>query len=131
MVIDSSALVAILKNEPEAEMFAKVINDAETCMMSVANVLEASLVMQSRHHDDGEFKLDVFLKDSAIEIVPFTQDQLDIARRAFRKYGKGRHPAGLNFGDCIAYALAKDMDEPLLFKGGDFSKTDIISAVIT
>ncbi len=125
MVIDTSAIVAILFGEAEAERFAEAIEDAAARLMSAASVLEASLVVESELGEEGGRELDLLLLKAGIEVVPFTEEQLTIARHAFRTYGKGRHPSGLNYGDCFSYALSKATGEPLLFKGEDFSKTDI------
>jgi|ERR1700722_3808020 len=125
MIIDTSALVAILLSEKDAQIMASAI-DLDVCpAMSAVSFFEASMVIQSRRRDEGVRDLDAFVQEAAIDIVPFTKGQADIAGRAFKKYGKGRHPAKLNFGDCVSYALAKDTGEPLLFKGTDFGKTDI------
>ena len=125
MVVDSSAIIAILCNEPECESFLRAMASASTCCMSTATVLETSMVLQGRANVELVNDFDVLLVKYAIDIIPFCKRQAQIARRAFLRYGKGNHPAGLNFGDCIAYALAKDTGEPLLFKGNDFPQTDI------
>lgn len=125
MVIDASALVAILFGEAEAERFAEAIEEDATRLMCAASVLEASLVVESELGEEGGRELDLLLLKAGIDVVPFTKEQLEIARHAFRSYGKGRHPAGLNYGDCFSYALSKATGEPLLFKGEDFSKTDV------
>ena len=98
---------------------------AYPCRMSVANVLEASIVVESRGSEAAAHDLDALLERAEIELVPVTVEHIEAARRAWRRYGKGNHPAALNFGDCFAYALARTTGEPLLFKGGDFSQTDI------
>jgi ribonuclease VapC len=131
MIIDTSAVIAILQNEPETPDFSEAINGAENRIMSAVSLLEASMVSQVRRKDAGERELDLLLLKCKVDIVPFTEEQAHIARRAFRKYGKGRHAAGLNFGDCIVYALAKDTGEPLLFKGTDFGQTDIAVVDLT
>jgi ribonuclease VapC len=128
MVIDTSALIAILFNEPDADRFDTVIADAPTRLISTVSVLEAGMVVESRYGELGGIELDRLLHRARIEIVPFTVDQLDEARRAFRRFGKGRHRAGLNFGDCAVYALAKLTGEKLLAKGDDFPLTDIARA---
>ena len=128
MVIDTSALVAILGDEPERGAFNRAIEAADTRNLSVASFLEASMVIESRHGPDGLRDLDLLIAKAGIELVPVDEDQGYIARTAFRAYGKGRHPAGLNFGDCFAYALAKSSGEALLFKGSDFPLTDITRA---
>ena len=125
MVIDTSAIVAILQNEPEQDTFIEAIESADIRLVSAASFLEASIVILTRYGMDGMFYLDLFMAKAGIEISSVDSDQTNIARRAFREFGRGRHPAELNFGDCFSYALAKSLDLPLLFKGSDFSKTDI------
>ncbi len=125
MILDTSALLAVLFDEPDADYFERVIASATTCRMSVANHLEAAMVVESRMGDEGGRQLDNFVETAEIELVPVTSEQAQVARLAWRRYGKGNHPAGLNFGDCFAYALAEATQEPLLFKGMDFSLTDI------
>jgi ribonuclease VapC len=125
MVIDTSALISILLGEPEAEAFARAITNDSKRLISAFSVLESSIVIEAKKGDAGGRELDVLLHRSKIEIVGMNTEQLEIARRAWRMYGKGRHPAGLNIGDCCAYALAKYSGEPLLFKGDDFGKTNI------
>lgn len=131
MVIDSSAIIAILKKEAEYIPFQSAMNQADVCLLSAATLLEISIVVQSHRGEEGILELDLFIHKAGIEIIPFDEEQAGIARRAFRKYGKGRHPAGLNFGDCFSYALSMVTGEPLLFKGNDFSLTDITPAVRT
>lgn len=129
MVIDTSALVAIAFNEPEAKDFRERIADDPVRLISAATVLEAAMVIETRLGDAGGAELDLWLHKANVEIVAVTADHADQARRAWRRYGgKGRHPAGLNFGDCFAYALAKATGEPLLYKGNDFPQTDIQAA---
>ena len=128
MVIDTSAVLAILRNEPERRRFNQAIEADATRLMSVASFVEASMVMEARHGYDGIRDLDLFLARAEIELVPVDVNQSHIARQAFRRYGKGRHQAALNFGNCFTYALAKTTEEPLLFKGNDFSQTDIEAA---
>jgi ribonuclease VapC len=125
MVLDTSALLAILQDEPERRAFNEAIEAADTRAMSIANFVEASIVIESRYGAEGIRDLDLFIERAAIELVDVTLVQGHAARRAFARYGKGRHPAGLNFGDCFAYALATDRGEPLLYKGGDFDQTDV------
>ena len=125
MVIDTSAIVAILQNEPEQDKFIEAIESADIRLVSAASFLEASIVILTRYGMDGILYLDLFMAKAGIEISSVDSDQANIARRAFREFGRGRHPAELNFGDCFSYALAKSLDLPLLFKGSDFSKTDI------
>jgi ribonuclease VapC len=128
MIIDTSALVAILDQEPDAEPIARALILTPERILSAATLLEIGIVMQARRGDDGARDLDLLLAKLRVEIAPFTARQAEIARKAFRRYGRGRHDAKLNFGDCFAYALAKDRSAPLLFKGDDFSRTDVIAA---
>lgn len=125
MVIDSSALVAILLAEPEALALMNAINDDTKRLISVFSVLETSLVIEARKGEIGRRELDSFLQRTQIIIVELDLSQLELAREAWRRFGKGRHPAKLNIGDCCSYALAKHTGEPLLFKGKDFSQTDL------
>lgn len=125
MVIDTSAVLAILQNEPERRKFNEAIETAESRSLSTASFVESSMILESRYGADGVRDLDLFISKAQLMLAPVDTEQAQLARDAFRKYGKGRHPAGLNFGDCFSYALAKVLDEPLLFKGEDFSKTDI------
>jgi ribonuclease VapC len=125
MVIDSSAIIAILENEPEAERMAEAIANDFIRLMSAASLLEIAIVVEARYGELGGAKLDQLLQTAQIRVEPVTVEQVEVARRAYRSYGKGRHPAALNFGDCFAYALAKVLDEPLLHTGADFSKTDL------
>jgi ribonuclease VapC len=129
MVVDASALIAILLLEPEAERFARAIVEARTRLLSAASLLEAGIVIEGRLGPMAGGDLDEFLADVGLEIEPVTAHQVGIARRAYRTYGRGNHPAGLNFGDCFAYALAKATGLPLLFKGSDFAQTDITSGI--
>ena len=125
MVIDSSAIVAVLLNEKNAAQIAQAIEAASQRLLSAANLLEASIVIESRKGEAGGRELDLLLYRTAIEIVAVDQDQVETARIAWRRFGRGRHPTGLNYGDCFAYALAKSRGLPLLFQGDDFSQTDI------
>lgn len=125
MIVDSSALVAILQREPDAAVYEAAIALAPRCRMSVANLLETAIVIERRGGDAAGDRLDSFLAAAAIHSAPVTPDQVVIARRAWRRFGKGRHPARLNYGDCFAYALAWTTGEPLLFKGNDFALTDV------
>jgi ribonuclease VapC len=125
MVIDTSAIVAVLLDEANAVGIAQAIESGSPRLLSAANLLEASMVIESRKGEAGGRELDLLLYRAAIEVVAVDQDQAEIARLAWRRFGKGRHPAGLNYGDCFAYALAKNRRLPLLFQGDDFSHTDI------
>ena len=125
MVIDTSALIAILQDEPERKAFNEAIEAADRRAMSVASFVEASMIVETRFGPDGLRSLDLFIAKAGIELVAVDADQAHVARTAFRVYGKRRHPAGLNFGDCFAYALARTLGEPLLFKGSDLSLTDV------
>ena len=125
MVIDSSALIAILLNEPERRSFNEKIEASAVRMISAGSLLETAMVIESRLGESGRQELDLFIQKASIKVMSFDADQAELARGAFRQYGKGRNPAGLNFGDCFSYALAKATGEPLLFKGNDFSRTDI------
>ena len=127
MIVDTSAILAVLFREDEAPGFETLIA-ASSCRMSVANALEAAMVVEGRGGRAAGRALDAFLASSAIATAPITTDQLEIARDAWRRYGKGNHPAALNFGDCFAYALASASGEPLLFKGNDFAQTDVVAA---
>jgi ribonuclease VapC len=129
VIADTSALLAILFFEDDAEKYAKAIRDAELCRISAATFVELSIVIESNAGDAGIRQFDAFLRGNEIEIVGFSESQGYAARQAFSDYGKGRHPAGLNLGDCFSYALAKVSGEPLLFKGNDFRKTDVTAAV--
>ena len=126
MVIDTSVLIAILANEPDAELLEAAIDADPVRLISAASVLEAAIAAEARYGGIGGRKLDLLLYKAEIQIVAVTPDQVDAGRQAFSMYGKGRHPAALNFGDCFSYALAKTSGEPLLFKGNDFSQTDVV-----
>jgi ribonuclease VapC len=128
IVVDSSAVVAIALREAEADHFAQVLETNGDARMSAATYLETSNVLEGRHGASGDAMFQQVMKrlrDVGLCLVAFDETQAELARDGFRRYGKGRHPAGLNFGDCIAYALAKALDAPLLYKGGDFDKTDL------
>ena len=125
MVIDSSAIIAVLLGEQNAARIARAIEAGSQRLLSAANLLETSIVIESRKGETGGRELDLLPYRAGIEVVAVDYDQAEIARIAWRRFGKGRHPAGLNYGDCFAYALAKSRDLPLLFQGRDFSQTDI------
>ena len=129
MIVDSSAILAILFAEPDAAVFAKAMSEADACKISAATFVEVAVVVEAQTQDRGSRQLDAFLRRAGFVIEPVTEEQAHLARQAYSDFGKGRHPAGLYFGDCFSYALAKASGEALLFKGGDFSKTDIVSAL--
>ncbi len=128
MVLDSSAILAIVLDEPERSRFAGLVEADATRLVSTATLVEVMIVMESRKGDLGRLLIARFLDLTAAEIVAVTEDQARRAGNAFSRFGKGRRPAGLNFGDVFAYALAETTGEPLLFKGNDFARTDITSA---
>ena len=125
MILDTSALLAVLLDEADADYFERMIAVAEICRMSVANYLEAIMVIEGRLGDAGGREIDNYLEEAGAELVSVTPEQVQAARMAWRRYGKGNHPAGLNFGDCFAYALAEVSGKALLFKGEDFALTDV------
>jgi ribonuclease VapC len=125
MILDTSTLVAILYGEPEGRDFVERTRAADVCRISVANHVELSMVVESQLGPDGTRQADAFLRRAGVVVEPVTIEQGDLARQAFVDFGKGRHKAGLNFGDCFAYALARATGEALLFKGEDFALTDI------
>jgi len=129
MILDTSALAAIFFGEPELERYVQVIHDAESCRISAANFVELAIVVEGQIGPEAGRQCDVFFRRAEIVIEPVTLEQAHLARQAFLDFGRGRHPAKLNFGDCFAYALAKATGEPLLFKGDDFSKTDVRAAL--
>ena len=129
MILDTSALTAIFFGEPEPARYTQLMHDAERCLISAANFLELCIVIEGQIGTEAGRQCDMFFHRAGIIIEPFTVEQAYIARQAFHDFGKGRHAAGLNFGDCFAYALARITSEPLLFKGEDFKKTDIVSAL--
>lgn len=128
MIVDPSVVVAILLRDADADELSRRLRRADVLRMSTASFLEAGIVLDQRanlQHDDPTDKLSELLRSARIELIPFTEDHAHIARIAYRRYGRQRHAAQLNFGDCISYALAKSLDEPLLFKGTDFDLTDV------
>jgi len=129
MVVDTSALVAILLREPDADRFAGALGDAPVRLLSAVTRVELACVIEGRKGEAGRADLERLLSDGEFEVVSVTPHQAMIAIDAFRRYGKGRHPAGLNIGDCFSYALASATGQSLLFKGDDFSHTDIPSAL--
>jgi ribonuclease VapC len=125
VVIDTSALVAIFLNEPERHLFLALIAAADSRLISAATVVEAGIVLEARLGEAAAREFELFLHHAQLEIVPVDSAQAEAARTAWRQYGKGRHPAALNFGDCFAYALAHVTGEPLLAKGTDFAQTSL------
>lgn len=125
MIVDTSALVAILYGEDEAARFTQAIHEASICRLSVASFLELTMVIESQLGPEATRNAETFIRRAGIVIEPVTVEHGLIARQAFFDFGKGRHKAQLNFGDCFAYALAKAVEEPLLFKGNDFVHTDV------
>ncbi|MCB2055797.1 MAG: type II toxin-antitoxin system VapC family toxin [Geminicoccaceae bacterium] len=125
IVVDTSVIIAIAFAEVEARRLALVLQRSVARRISAANHLEATMVVEGRKGPMAQGEVDRFLHDAGIEVMPFDRDQLRLAQDCFRRFGRGRHPAGLNFGDCFAYALARAQNAPLLFKGDDFHATDI------
>ena len=124
MIVDTSAVIAILNDEQERERFENSIA-SDDCELSSVSYLEASIVLLHRRGEEALASLDTWIESSGIQIIPFTAAQARLARNAYARYGKGRHRAGLNFGDCVTYALAMDRDDDLLYQGNDFTYTDI------
>jgi len=129
MIVHTSALIAILRREPEAAQYLQLIQKAHRIRLSAATFVELFIVIERLADPDAARQCEILLQRAGITIEPLTLDQAHIARQAFHDFGKGRHPAGLNFGDCFAYALARFTGEPLLFKGDDFRQTDITPAL--
>jgi ribonuclease VapC len=129
MIVDTSAVLAILFNEEDAETYAQAISEAESRRMSAVNFVEAAIVVEAQTKERGSRQFDAFVRRAGIVIEPVTEEQAHTARQAYTDFGKARHAAGLNLGDCFAYALAKVSGEPLLFKGKDFRKTDLEAAL--
>jgi ribonuclease VapC len=125
MVIDTSALVALLGMEPEAARIAQALESDPVRLVSAAILVEASIVLESRHGEAAARELDLAVARAGMVIEPVTAEQAEVARKAWRRFGKGRHPAGLNYGDCFSYALSRVTGEALLFKGNDFTQTDL------
>lgn len=129
IVVDTSALIAILDREPDAALYAEAIAEADSPLVSAATLLELHIVMLNRHGGRAGQLVDRLIQDAGFQIEYFTAQHLELAREAYARYGKGRNNAGLNYGDCFSYALAKAAGLPLLFKGSDFSKTDLVAAL--
>jgi ribonuclease VapC len=129
MIVDTSAVLAILFNESDAETYARAISEADSRRISAASFVEAAIVVEVQTRESGSRQFDAFFRRAGIVIEPVTEEQAHAARQAYTDFGKGRHAAALNFGDCFAYALAIVTGEPLLFKGEDFRKTDVKAAI--
>lgn len=129
MIVDTSAIIAVLLGGEEADDFTEQILKSDDCLMSAVSFVEASIIAESNGGDGGVRQLDAFLRTAGISIEPVSEEQALAARQAYSDFGKGRHAAGLNLGDCFSYALSKVSGEPLLFKGADFRKTDIRAAI--
>ena len=125
MVLDTSAILAVLFGETESLRMVRAVYREKTRLLSASSELEASMVVTARYGDDGARELELLLYRLGCEIVPFTHDQSVLAFEGWRRYGKGRHPAGLNYGDCCTYGLCLSTGKPLLFKGNDFNLTDL------
>jgi ribonuclease VapC len=126
MILDTSAIVAILQDEPESPAFAQAVEDNRPVRVSAANWLEAAILVDGNRSPALSRRFDELLREAAVEVEPVTTQQAELALEAYRAFGRGSgHPAHLNFGDCFAYALAMERDEPLLFKGKDFAHTDV------
>jgi ribonuclease VapC len=125
MILDTSAVIAVLQNEELAPRLVAALQSAAVKRISAANLVEAGIILQARYGDHGERELDLFVQRAHVEIVPVTEEHAEYARSAYRRFGRRRHAAGLNFGDCFAYALSRALDEPLLFVGEDFARTDV------
>lgn len=128
MILDTSCILAILRNEDDAQIFAEKIQQADVCRISAPSFVELGMVLEGTAGDTGILACDIFFRENEILVEPFTEEHALAARHGFSKYGKGRHPAGLNLGDCFSYGLAKVTGESLLFKGNDFRKTDVTPA---
>jgi ribonuclease VapC len=129
MVLDTSAIVAILRNEPDADIYRAAIERAESLCIGAPTLLECEIVARQALGDEGSTDLDNFLIALDVQVAPFGRLEADYARHAYRRFGKGRHPAGLNFGDCLTFATALAQNESLLFKGDGFAKTNIADAL--
>lgn len=129
MVLDSSAIISLLLDEPDADSFRLAIADSATRLMSAATLVEVSLVIENRNGEAGGRELELLISRLGIVVVPVDAEQAGEARRGWRRFGRGRHPAGLNFGDLFSYALSKQSGEPLLFKGDDFARTDVARVI--
>lgn len=128
MVLDTSALMAVLGMEPEAGRLAAAIEADPVRLVSAATLVEAGVVVEARYGADGGRELDLLVTQAGFQVEALTREHASVARDAWRRFGKGRHAASLNLGDCFSYALAKTRGEPLLFKGADFAQTDVLAA---
>src|SRR5580692_996020 len=128
MIVDTSAVIAVLFEESDADIYANAIAQAAECRMSAATFVEISIVIEAQTKGSGSRQLDAFIRRADIVIEPVTEEQAHLARQAYTDFGKGRHSAGLDYGDCFSYALAKATGQALLFKGKDFAKTDLVAA---
>jgi ribonuclease VapC len=130
VIVDTSALIAIMRDEPDAAVYAEALATASAALLSAANYVETAIIVDASRNPLAVRRFDTLLRVAGLSVAPVTAEQARIAREAYRDFGKGSgHPAGLNFGDCFAYALAKHHDDALLFKGDDFTHTDIAPAV--
>jgi ribonuclease VapC len=130
MVLDTSALLVLLNNEPAAEAFRAAVEADLIRLVSTATLVETSIVIESRVGEAGGRELDLLIHTASIQVVAVDAEQAEVARRAFWQFGKGRHAAGLNYGDCFSYALSKTSAEPLLYQGEDFRRTDVASVIV-
>ena len=128
MILDTAAVIAVLQNEESAPRLVAALENAPVKRMSAATLVEAGILLQARFGDHGERELDLFVQRAHVQIIPVTEEHAEYARSAYRRFGRGRHAAGLNCGDCFAYALARALDEPLLFVGDDFPQTGVRAA---
>jgi ribonuclease VapC len=130
MVIDTSALLAVLLNESDSHLYREAIESDPVRLVSAATVLETAIIVECRHGEAGGRELDLMLHKASCQTVSVDAEQVEIARDVYRRFGKGRHPAGLSYGDCFSYALARQSGEPLLFKGDDFTRTDVKAVLL-
>ncbi|WP_236571664.1 type II toxin-antitoxin system VapC family toxin [Rhodovarius lipocyclicus] len=127
--MDSSIFIAVLRGEAGCEAYEALLVGPRPVVTSAATLVEAAIVAEGKGGEGAGADLDALIRDAEIDVIPFTAEHAALARDAWRRYGKGRHPAGLNLGDCFSYALAKSRNEPLLFKGEDFARTDVKAAI--
>lgn len=129
MIVDSSIFIAVLRGEAGCEAYEALLVGPRPVVTSAATLVEAGIVAEGKGGERAGADLDALIRDAEIDVIPLTAEHAALARDAWRRYGKGRHPAGLNLGDCFSYALAKSRNEPLLFKGEDFARTDVKAAI--